>query len=147
MSLFFSIVIPTYNRAAFLPRIIQSIQGQTFQNYEAIFVDDGSTDNSKDIISSFSASDKRIKYLYQQNKERGAARNTGIQAAKADYIVLVDSDDELHSQYLNYLHDAISSHPQVDFFACHFRFKDGDRIYNSPIENEKQDLLNYTFFL
>lgn len=67
----FSIIIPTYNRAAFLPKAIESVLAQTYTDWELIIVDDGSTDNTKEVISQYS--DGRIIYIYQQNAERSAA--------------------------------------------------------------------------
>ncbi len=88
-----SIIVPTFNRAKFLPRCIHSILNQTYTNFELIIVDDGSTDNTRDVVTSFD--DKRIRYL-AQDKNRGAAyaRNVGIRAAYGIYIGFQDSDDE-----------------------------------------------------
>lgn len=88
----FSVIIPTYNRANYISNSIQSVINQSFKNWELIIVDDGSTDNTSKIIESFK--DDRIKYIYQANSERSAARNNGIKHAKGDYICFLDSDDE-----------------------------------------------------
>ena len=74
----FSIIIPTYNRAAFLPKAIESVLAQTCTDWELIVVDDGSIDNTREVVAQYN--DKRITYIYQQNAERSAARNNGIQA-------------------------------------------------------------------
>lgn len=88
-----SIIIPTYNRAHILPRAIQSILNQTFQNFEIIIVDDGSTDHTGDVLEAFD--DKRIIYAKQtENKGEAIARNIGIAMAKGKYIAFQDSDDE-----------------------------------------------------
>lgn len=90
-----SVIIPTYNRAESLPRAIQSVLNQTFQDFEIIVVDDGSTDNTKDIIKEFQEQDKRVKYIkHDKNKGAAAARNTGIKVAKGKFIAFQDSDDE-----------------------------------------------------
>src|ERR1043165_296320 len=91
MEPFFSIVIPTYNRALLLPAAIESVIAQTFSNWELIIVDDGSTDNTREVVSSYP--DKRIKYIYQNNAERSAARNNGIGHSDGTYICFLDSDD------------------------------------------------------
>jgi glycosyltransferase involved in cell wall biosynthesis len=88
---FFSIILPTYNRAKFLRRAIESVLSQTYDNWEFIIVDDGSTDNSKEIIDSYI--DSRVRYIYQQNSERSTARNKGIDSSKGKYICFLDSDD------------------------------------------------------
>ncbi len=88
---FFTVIIPTYNRAHLIKRPIESVIAQTFPSWELIIVDDGSTDNSEQAVKSFS--DNRIRYIFQKNQERSAARNTGIQNAQGQYICFLDSDD------------------------------------------------------
>jgi len=90
-----SAIIPTYNRAQLLPRSVQSVLNQTLQNFEIIIVDDGSIDNTEEIVKEFQRKDKRIRYIKQErNKGAGAARNVGIKAARGEYIAFIDSDDE-----------------------------------------------------
>ena len=86
----FSIIIPTYNRAAFLPKAIESVLAQTYTDWELIVVDDGSTDNTREVVAQYN--DERIIYIYQENAERSAARNNGISQAKGDFICFMDSD-------------------------------------------------------
>ena len=89
-----SVVIPTYNCAKFLPQAIESVLNQTCQDFELIVVDDGSTDNTKDIVSNYAKTNKNtIKYIFQNNSGPSAARNTGLKVAQAEYITLLDSDD------------------------------------------------------
>lgn len=90
---FFSIIIPSYNRAHMLPAALQSVQDQTFPDWESIIVDDGSTDNTKELVKDWIAKDNRFRYIYQENAERSAARNNGIKNAKGQYICFLDSDD------------------------------------------------------
>jgi len=87
-----SIIIPTYNRGGLIINTINSVLNQTYLNWELIIVDDGSTDNTKEIIAS--VNDSRIKYIYRENKGPSAARNTGIKNANGEYIAFLDSDDE-----------------------------------------------------
>lgn len=86
-----SVVIPSYNRADFVAETIRSVLDQTYQDFEIIVVDDGSTDNTKEIVDSFK--DPRIKYIYQENRGASGARNTGINASIGEYIAFLDSDD------------------------------------------------------
>lgn len=97
-TLFFSIIIPTYNRASFIAKTIQSVLNQTYTNFEVIVVDDGSTDNTEKVVKSIK--DERIKYYKKENAERGAARNCGIKLAKGDYITFLDSDDIFYDNHL-----------------------------------------------
>ena len=88
-----SVIIPTYNRANLIGRSIQSVLNQTYQEFEIIVVDDGSTDNTEYVVKGFD--DARIRYVrYQENRGGSAARNAGIKIASGDYIAFQDSDDE-----------------------------------------------------
>lgn len=89
-----SVVIPTYNRANLLPNAINSVINQTFKNWELIIVDDGSIDNTKDVISEFIKKDSRVKYFYQKNSGQPSAMNLGIKNSKGNYIAFLDDDDE-----------------------------------------------------
>lgn len=90
-----SVIIPTYNRADLLPRAINSVLNQTFKDFELIIVDDGSTDNTKEIVSEYLKKDNRIKYIYQENSGGPAKpKNVGIKNSKGKYIAILDSDDE-----------------------------------------------------
>ncbi|RLD55871.1 MAG: hypothetical protein DRJ01_16045 [Bacteroidetes bacterium] len=95
---FFSIIIPTYNRAHMIGGTIQSVLNQIYDNFELIVVDDGGTDNTKDVVNKFD--DDRIKYYWKENGERGAARNYGVSKSKGDYINFLDSDDLLYNNHL-----------------------------------------------
>ena len=88
---FFSIIVPTYNRVHFLAKTIESVLHQTFTDWELIIVDDGSTDNTKELVGNYP--DTRIRYLWQENQERSAARNNGIAISQGQYICFLDSDD------------------------------------------------------
>lgn len=98
VSIRFTIIIPTYNRQEFLPRAIDSVLAQNYTSWELIVIDDGSTDNTNSYISGLK--NPKIRYYYQNNKGRSAARNLGIDKAKGDYICFLDSDDELLQNYL-----------------------------------------------
>ena len=100
----FSVVMPTHNRAHLLPRAIQSVLGQTLANWELIVVDDGSTDNTRQVVKRFD--DPRIRYLYQENAGAAKARNLGAKESRADCIVFLDSDDEALPEWLRYFSQA-----------------------------------------
>lgn len=86
-----SIIIPTYNRADLVGRAIESVLAQTRPDWEAIVVDDGSTDNTRQIVAQYP--DPRIRYIYQENKKLPGARNTGIRNSQGTYLAFLDSDD------------------------------------------------------
>ena len=108
----FSIVIPTYNRAAFLPKAIESVLAQTYADWELIIVDDGSNDNTREVVAQYK--DERITYIYQQNAERSAARNNGIAHATGDYVCFLDSDNVMLPNRLQLLSETIAK------TACYF---------------------------
>lgn len=85
-----SVIIPTFNYAEFISDSIDSVLTQTFKDLEIIVVDDGSTDNTKDILQKYS---NKIKYYYQDNKGPASARNMGIKKATGSYVCFLDSDD------------------------------------------------------
>lgn len=109
---FFSIIIPSYNRAHILPRAIESVVKQDFQGWELLIVDDGSTDNTRDVVSAFN--DPRIFYIYQDNAERSAARNNGIKRAKGNYVCFLDSDDAYDAQHLSAVYQGIKNNDDKD---------------------------------
>jgi glycosyltransferase involved in cell wall biosynthesis len=92
-----SVVIPAYNAGGFIKRTIDSVLAQTYRDYEVIVVDDGSMDNTADIVRSYAG---KVRYIYQENAGDGPARNTGIRAAKGDWIAFLDHDDEWLPQKL-----------------------------------------------
>lgn len=94
----FSIIIPTYNRAHIISKTIDSVLSQSYSDYEVILVDDGSTDNTNEVIERFK--DPRIKYFKKENGERGAARNYGLERATGEYVNFFDSDDIMYSFHL-----------------------------------------------
>lgn len=93
-----SIITPTFNRASFLKRMIKSVLRQSFQQWELIILDDGSTDNTEEVVRSFN--DLRISYLYFKHSGAGDKRNEGVRRAKSDYITFLDSDDEAMPDWL-----------------------------------------------
>ncbi len=92
-----SAIIPVYNSQQYLKNCLDSILNQDLQELELICVNDGSSDNSLNILNDYAKKDSRIKILNQQNQGQGAARNKGIKAAKGEYLIFVDSDDMIES--------------------------------------------------
>jgi glycosyltransferase involved in cell wall biosynthesis len=110
----FSIVIPTYNRGYCILETIQSVLGQSYQNFEIIVVDDGSTDDTEAIVSS--VKDVRLKYFKKENGERAKARNYGIVRSTGDYVTFIDSDDLLKRDHFEIAFIYLQKHPSAEIF-------------------------------
>ncbi|MBU4480618.1 glycosyltransferase family 2 protein, partial [Patescibacteria group bacterium] len=134
-----SVIIPTYNRAHLIDRSIQSVLNQTYQDFELIVVDDGSTDNTEDIIRQFQEKDKRIKYIkHDKNKGGSAARNSGIKMSCGDYIAFLDSDDEWQSKKLEKQIKHLNKNHFESFisYTGYIRVNnEGDRSVFTPIKH------------
>jgi GalNAc5-diNAcBac-PP-undecaprenol beta-1,3-glucosyltransferase len=125
--IFFSVIIPTYNRAQLITETIDTILQQTYPHFEVIIVDDGSTDNTGQIITARYGSDSRVRYFYKENEERGAARNYGMKKAKGDYAIIFDSDDWMHSNHLSVLEKNISAagkKREINFIAAKYQLRE-----------------------
>ena len=137
-----SIIIPTYNRADLLPRAINSVLNQTFQDFELIIVDDGSTDNTKQVVEEFQKKDKRIKYIWQENSGLPTSRNTGIENTQGEYIALLDDDDVWLNKKLEIQLNKIEKNNHELFFS-NWYFWDSEtnqknKAFNfNPLNNEK----------
>lgn len=104
--MYFSVVIPVYNRPEELKELLKSLVFQTYQDFEVIIMDDGSTVNSKEIVQEFQE-ELRINYQYQENQGQGFARNNGMELAQGEFFVILDSDVILPNSYLEVLKTAI----------------------------------------
>jgi glycosyltransferase involved in cell wall biosynthesis len=141
-----SVIIPTYNRAHLVGRAIQSVLDQTYQDFELIIVDDGSTDNTEEVVKSFN--DKRVRYIkHERNKGVSAARNTGIKATRSKYIAFQDSDDIWQPEKLKKQMAAFSSAPSkcgVVYTGFFRRVEGGIKIYIPPptIAQKEGDIYN-----
>lgn len=102
-----SVIVPVYNSALYIDKCFKSIQNQTFRDIEIILVDDGSTDNTPQILESYAQKDSRVVVIRQQNSKQGAARNTGLRFAKGEFITFIDSDDWIDSNYIEKLYSAM----------------------------------------
>jgi glycosyltransferase involved in cell wall biosynthesis len=117
-----SVVVATYNRAHFLGQTLESIFAQRFKDYEAIVVDDGSTDETRKLVEGYG---DRIRYFYQSNRGPSAARNMGVANARAPWIAIQDSDDLMAVDHLEVLYEHACRHPR-----CGIVFGNGAYIHH-----------------
>lgn len=141
----FSVVIVAYNHAKYIAKAIESVLQQIYQGFEIIVFDDGSTDNTRDIVSAFD--DHRIRYFYQENSGLPAcARNKGISACTGKYIALLDGDDYWCDTKLAKCRQVLNDMPQVDLVCHNEAILHGDKIlrctsYGPYIDKMYQRLL------
>jgi glycosyltransferase involved in cell wall biosynthesis len=134
-----SIVIPVYNVEEFLAECIESILNQSFKEYEAIFVNDGSQDKSGEILKEYQKKDKRIKIIEQENKGQSAARNAGIKQASGQYLIFIDSDDYIGREYVkDLLEEAVKQ--EADMVVCGYTKVDvkGNVLYEYIIDGIRE---------
>ena len=152
-----SVIIPTYNRADLLPRTIESVLNQTFRNFELIVVDDGSTDNTREVVKKFEEKDLRVKYIWQENSG-GPARpmNVGLKISQGEYIAFLEDDDEWLPEKLQRQLEVFqnSKKENLGFVGCNVLIVNKERkttkIYNmSEHDDEKlleKLLIGFFFF-
>ena len=114
-----SIIVPIYNAASYLERLLQSICNQTYQNLQIILVDDGSLDDSLVCCEEWAKKEPRILVLHQENAGVSAARNTGLKAATGEYVMFVDADDWIASDMIQTLYDLAKQY-QADVSTCNY---------------------------
>lgn len=143
-----SIIIPVYNVELYITRCLNSIKKQSFLEYEAILVDDGSTDNSFEIAKKFAQEDERFKVVRQENNGQGSARNHGIDIAKGEYFAFVDSDDWLHEDYLLKLYDCIKE-SNADIAICNVErvWETGRRKNNNGLLRKAEIITDTVHYL
>jgi glycosyltransferase involved in cell wall biosynthesis len=150
----FSIIIPLYNKAAYIEKAINSVLAQTFKEFELIIVNDGSTDDSfaklTVICNQLSVENpeifNKIKIVQQENQGVSTARNNGVKIAKYDYIAFLDADDWWESTFLEEIKNLIEEYPDSGIFgSSYFKVKNGIYITaNIGVEKEfKKGIINY----
>ncbi len=135
----FSIIVPVYNVEKYLEKCLESILNQTFKDFEAIIVNDGSTDNSQEIIDKYVNKDQKIfKSFKKENGGLSDARNFGIERAKGEYIVFLDSDDYIDENLLNTLNNYISKNSDLQLLKIPYKRVDENEniIYKEIIDEE-----------
>lgn len=144
-----SVIIPTYNSGKYITRCVNSILNQSYTDTEIIIIDDGSTDNTKQIVTENYSDNTRIRYVYQNNSGVSSARNNGLALAKGEYLVFVDSDDYAEPSYLQrLLHN--SREYNTDIVYCGYniiesnnRLNDLDTLIKLASNNQTYEISPY----
>lgn len=141
-----TVIIPCYNHARFLPIAIKSVLNQTYNPIEIVVVDDGSTDNTKDVALGFT----EIKYIYQENAGLSATRNKGLQESKGDYVLFLDADDFLYPKAVSINIDYFLADPTLAFVSGSYDNADErgniTTEYKVSVENDHYcRLLDYNY--
>ncbi len=124
-----SVIVPTYNHSAFLERSVSSVLAQTYPHFEVIIIDDGSQDDTPDLVSSLWAAESRVTYLRQENKGLGAARNKGLSLAKGDFIQFLDSDDFIATRKFEAQIHIFDQEESVDIVYSDYAHVGGDQMH------------------
>ena len=121
----FSVIIPVYNLEKYLRECLDSVVQQSFKDIEIICIDDGSTDNSGEIIDEYGKNDNRFKIIHQQNQGESVARNNGMKLAESEYITFLDQDDYWHKDTLKTLYEQLTGNDLDMLFlgAINFDYK------------------------
>ena len=146
-----SVITASYNYAKYLPDLFNNLSSQTYQNWECIIVDDGSEDNTKEVVYTFALKDKRIKYVYQENAGLAAARNTGLKEATGYYIQFLDADDLLGVEKFAYEINLFQENPNVGIVYSDYLLTDvklgkywkDDLYFNILSNNSFLDFVKY----
>lgn len=135
-----AIVVPAYNAAPWLAECLDSILAQSFGDWQAIIIDDGSTDNTADIAAGYTRRDERIRLMSRPNGGPSAARNTALDIVTAEYVTFVDADDTLHPEALQRLMDLADGHPNIPAVACWYTARPFDT--SEPLPEARPRILS-----
>src|ERR1035437_3585046 len=139
-----SIIIPTFNYGRYLTETLNSVRDQIFQDWECIVVDDGSVDNTHEIVAAFILTDNRYKYIYQNNKGVSSARNLGISTSIGEFVQFLDGDDQLQPDKIKSQVGVFTKNPSVDIVYNDVRFFDDEnsqQLRRSLNDNKPDDWL------
>ena len=130
-----SVIIPVYNTERYLRRCLASVLENSYKNLEVICVNDGSTDNSLQILYSIAASDSRLRIIDKSNEGVSIARNVSLEAATGDFIAFIDSDDWIHPQYFEILLD-VQKRVSADIVVCDYLMTSDVTAYNKSTQTD-----------
>lgn len=124
----FSIIIPLHNKQAYIKQTIESVLKQTVENFEVLVIDDGSTDNSANVVASIA--DPRVRLIKQTNKGVSAARNNGIRRATGKYVCFLDADDTWSNNFLEVVRNLFAEFPNAGLVCPSYQVDYGNRIFH-----------------
>jgi glycosyltransferase involved in cell wall biosynthesis len=128
-----SVVVPTYNYGRFIGETLDSLRAQTYEEWECVVVDDGSTDDTEEVVARVSASDARVRYLRQANQRQAVAKNTGLADARGRYVQFLDADDLLEPRKLERQVAFLEANPAADIVYGGVRYfhteRPDERLY------------------
>ena len=138
----FSVIMPVYNGEKFIDDAIHSVCAQTYDNWELIIVNDGSKDNTADVLKKYETN-SQIKIIHKENGGVSVARNTAISASKGEYIVFLDADDVWHSNHLEVMNGLITEYPDAGLYATFTRTElvNGGIIEECKFFKDKPDVV------
>jgi glycosyltransferase involved in cell wall biosynthesis len=146
-----SIIIPVYNVAPYLRECLDSVSAQTFSDWEAICVDDGSTDGSSAILDEYAAKDSRFRVVHQANGGVSSARNTALDIAQGKWVSFLDADDKVLCHWLEDIAQAAKNHPDADWIRTRYRdlhmngdtvcWPEGHKLYEKAETVGKNDIV------
>ena len=116
----FSVIMPLYNKERYVKKAIESVIAQTYRDFELIIIDDGSTDNSLEVVRGLKIEDRRLKILTQSNTGVAAARNNGVAASKGEYLCFLDADDWWDSTFLEEMDRLIKEYLDAGLYATNY---------------------------
>lgn len=116
----FSVIVPLYNKAGYVQRTLESVAAQTYRDFECIVVNDGSTDNSMEVVRGLKIEDRRLKILTQGNSGVAVARNNGVAVSKGEYVCFLDADDWWEPNFLEELDRLIREYPDAGLYATNY---------------------------
>ena len=128
-----SVVVPTYNYGRFIGETLDSLRAQTYAGWECLVVDDGSTDDTEEVVARAAAADPRVRYLRQPNQRQAVAKNTGLAEARGRYVQFLDADDLLEPRKLERQVEFLEATPAADIVYGGARYfhteRPGERLY------------------
>ncbi|HWS87111.1 MAG TPA: glycosyltransferase family 2 protein [Pyrinomonadaceae bacterium] len=129
-----SVIVPTYNYGRLIGHSLESLRAQTYTDWECVVVDDGSTDDTAEVVARYAASDARIRYVRQENRRQAAARNNGMRHSRGDYFQFLDADDLVEPRKFERQVEYLEAHPEIDVVY-------GDARYFSDDEMRERHLM------